>query len=291
MDELRRIADAVLYEGYVLWPYRRSATKNRQRWTFGGVFPPAHSAEHPDDRSFVRAECLVTEPEVDVTVRFLQVVHRQCMLRGEPVDEVVARGERHLSWDEAVEREAGLGCLHIGAGTSEERLDRDSSIVRSWNELKGTVEIVLQQVGELYRFAVVVHNVTPWHGDSRDDALRHAFCSTHLVLRSPGEFVSMTDPVAAACRNVGCWPVLVGDAHTMLAAPIILSDYPEIAPESPGDLFDATEIDRLLIANVLAMTPEEQEEMRATDPRAREILERCASLSRDELLRLHGVMR
>ena len=42
-DPIRAIADAVLYEGYVLWPYRRSALKNTQRWTFGGVYPRAHA--------------------------------------------------------------------------------------------------------------------------------------------------------------------------------------------------------------------------------------------------------
>jgi hydrogenase maturation protease len=74
----------------------------------------------------------------------------------------------------------------------------------------------------------------------------------------------------------------------VFASPIILSDYPRIAPESPGDLFDGGEIDRLLILNVLSLTPEEQEEMRATDPRAREILERCRALGPGELLPLHG---
>ncbi len=38
-DREREIADAILYEGYILYPYRASAIKNRQRWTFGGVFP------------------------------------------------------------------------------------------------------------------------------------------------------------------------------------------------------------------------------------------------------------
>jgi hypothetical protein len=42
-DPVRAIADAVLYEGYVLWPYRRSALKNTHRWTFGGVYPRAHA--------------------------------------------------------------------------------------------------------------------------------------------------------------------------------------------------------------------------------------------------------
>jgi hydrogenase maturation protease len=77
----------------------------------------------------------------------------------------------------------------------------------------------------------------------------------------------------------------------MLAAPIILEDYAQIAPESPGDLFDAGEIDRLLILNVLSLTEAEQEEMRATDPRAREILDRCAALGPEELLPLHGAIR
>ena len=56
MDPVRAIADAVLYEGYLLWPYRRSALKNQRRWTFGGVFPEAHSRAHPDDRCVMRAE-------------------------------------------------------------------------------------------------------------------------------------------------------------------------------------------------------------------------------------------
>src|SRR5438046_9033898 len=78
-DPVRAIADAVLYEGYILWPYRRSALKNQRRFTFGGVYPPAHSREHPDDSATMRTEVLVVASEsaaVDVTVRFLQIVRR-----------------------------------------------------------------------------------------------------------------------------------------------------------------------------------------------------------------------
>jgi hypothetical protein len=87
----------------------------------------------------------------------------------------------------------------------------------------------------------------------RDDALLHSPVSLHLVLHAgDGEFVSSIDPPsqfrtdADACENIGTWPVLVGDSRhptTMLAAPIILEDFPQIARESPGDLFDGTEID------------------------------------------------
>ena len=85
--------------------------------------------------------------------------------------------------------------------------------------------------------------------------------------------------------------MLVGDRSTMLSAPIILEDHPRIAPESPGDLFDGGEIDQLLILNILSLSEAEQREMRDSDPRAREILERCAALGPEDLMRLHGAIR
>ena len=82
-----------------------------------------------------------------------------------------------------------------------------------------------------------------------------------------------------------------GERHTVLSSPIILPDHPEIAPESPGDLFDAGEIDQLLTLSILSLTDEEKQQMREADPRTREILERTESLSREELMRLHGTIR
>ena len=71
-----------------------------------------------------------------------------------------------------------------------------------------------------------------------------------------------------------------GERDTLLASPIILEDHPRIAPESPGDLFDGGEIDQMLVLNILSLTDEEKAEMRDTDPRAREILERTEALTR-----------
>jgi hypothetical protein len=148
---------------------------------------------------------------------------------------------------------------------------------------------------------VRVANTTPWHGGSREQAVERTLCSAHAVLHAErGEFVSLTDPpqqlrfAAEACRNDGVWPVLVGepdDRSTLLASPIILEDHPRIAPESPGDLFDGGEIDQLLTLNILSLTDAEKDEMRASDPRAREILERTEALSEEELMRLHGTIR
>ena len=328
MDAIRRIADAVLYEGYVLWPYRRSAIKNQQRWTFGGVYPEAHAAGRDgDDPSRMQAQCLLEadgDAVLDVTLRFLHVVERQVLATVpgglEPVDELEAGDERHLTWQEATEREVHLPGVSVAAASSatrqeigipgasrrEEVVDRNGRAVgaleRSWRTLEGALEISSQPLGErLVRLTVAVSNTSPYRGHTRDEALRQTFCSTHLVLRARrGQFLSITDPpselaeAARACQNVGTWPVLVGtdgDRSTVLCSPIILPDYPQVAPESPGDLFDATEIDQLLVLNILSLTDEEKREMRDSDPRAREILERTESLSEQELMRLHGAIR
>jgi hypothetical protein len=317
-DPTRRIADAVLYEGYILWPYRRSSPKNARRWTFGGVYPPAHSERHPDDRRELQAQCLLEADAgavLEATVRFLHVVDRGPARRGpaglERVDELTIDGERHLAWDEAVEREAtarttspgtARAAIEVPGGQHEEPLRSAGAILRSWEALQGSLELCVEPLGErLHRLTARVENRTPWAGSEREDALRRTFCSTHVVLRAQGaSFFSPTDPPdelraeTERCVNTGLWPVLVGDPGDrtrLLSAPIVLSDYPQIAPESPGDLFDATEIDRLLILNVLALTEAERAEVRATDPRAREILDRCAGLGAGELWPLYGSFR
>lgn len=330
MDELRRIEEAVLYEGYVLWPYRRGSLKNAQRWTFGVVYPPSFAASSPAGyRSSVRARCVLEAPvgtSVDVTVRFLHLVHRQvARRRGEgldAVDELIIDGRRHVTWSEAAEREvtsvrARAGDRHPvsrpfmveGGEAIEDLYDAggraQGSVVRRWAPLSGRVVVSFEQLApERHALTASIVNTSQEDADlpaDRDAALRTALLSAHAVLRADdGHFQSALAPPpgeglpAAERRRDGLWPVLAGepaDGRTMLAAPIILSDYPRVAPESPGDLFDLTEIDQLLIASVLSMTPEEQAEARATDPRVAGILDRCQSLEGEQLLALRGVLR
>jgi hypothetical protein len=319
-EQIRALADAVLYEGYLLWPYRRSALKNRQRWgAFGGVYPRAHSEERDDDPWRIVTECLLLggdDAEVEIGVRFLQVIDRQLLEGGVAVDELTAGGQRHLSWEEARERELLLGPIAAGAllaaprelpvdvpaDREDEALGAEAAIARSWEGLRGAVRLSAERAGQwLVRVRVEIENETPWAGGTRDDVLRRTFCSTHTVLTARrGSWVSLTDPpegfrsAAEGCVNVGAWPVLVGEpgsADTVLSAPIILEDHPRIAPESPGDFFDGGEIDQMLVLNVLSLSDEERAEMRDSDPRAREILERTEALTPDELSRLHGAIR
>jgi hypothetical protein len=302
VDALEQITAAVLYEGYVLWPYRRSARKNQQRWTFGGVYPPAFVGfVGSGDPSRVQCQCLVrgSQPTLDAELRFLHVVHRQPVVAAVDgslacVDELAGV----LAWDEAVERHVGPGDVRISAGEARENVT-GGTIIRTWSELHGRYDVALERLREdLWRLTASLENTSGWLGHDRGQAQRHGFMSAHFVLRTTNAaFVSLTDPpreldaTARACENIGLWPVLVENEQTMLASPIILYDYPQIAPESPGLLFDSGEIDQLLILNTLTLTDAEKAEVRATDPRARELLDRAEALGTEQLAQLHGAIR
>jgi hydrogenase maturation protease len=313
-----RIVDAVLYEGYILYPYRLSV-KNRQRWTFGGLYPEGgHDASSNQTAVLV---CGGPATVIEATVRFLHLTNR---LVGEPAlpfrpVESLQVGDRVLhTWQEAEERQVVLGEVVLGervshpftfaGGRREEPVPGSSGevaalLVREQRAVEGVVEAEAVEVHPgLFRLSVRVTNRTPRPGPmERDEALLHALVSAHTVLDvREGEFVSLLDPpedcrdAAASCHNVGTWPVLVGaegERTTMLSSPIILYDYPQLAPESPGDFFDATEIDEMLTLRILTMTDEEKREMAAVDERAAALLARTQSLAREQLLGLHGTVR
>jgi hydrogenase maturation protease len=144
-------------------------------------------------------------------------------------------------------------------------------------------------------------DIRPRQDYKRDEVQLHSFVSTHTILQvQQGEFISLLEPPdelaerAKSCQNLHTWPVLIGhegERDAILSSPIILYDYPQIAPESIGTLFDGTEIDEILTLRILTLTDEEKQEMRNGDERARELLERTESLTADDLMSLHGVIR
>jgi hypothetical protein len=327
-EDIRAIANAVLYEGYLLYPYRHSAIKNRQRWTIGIVYPRAFSeAQSGADPWMAQTECLVlatADATLDVTVRFLHLLTRSVVdsrQRGPTEGRRGAIGWMPDSWDEGMEREVAVSGLTLAdLATSPWRapfafpaahlVERPENIpmtqiVRDQRPLEGVCVIGAQLLdGGVYKVGARVENTTSLAGaipDRHVAALSSSFVSTHVILRMQGgAFVSLLDPpdelraAASGCRNQGFYPVLVGaeSAHdTMLASPIILYDYPQIAPESSGALFDGTEIDEILTLRILALSDDEKEEMRQGDVHAREILERTESLTAEQLMKLHGVIR
>jgi hypothetical protein len=335
-EHVRAVADAVLYEGYLLYPYRRSSGKNRVRWQFGVLAPRAWAEANCPDTGGVagaaeswqqRTECLVRAPRdavVHARVRYLQFqrksVERRSAAGHAPVDRLEAAGELHLSFDEAVPREAdvlvpladllrGGRTAQVGgpAGEESEELPAGAGrIVRRRYAVEATTTLRaerLEPARDLYRLSVHTrntgHSVTP--RAPREEALRHALIATHTVLGGDGlHFVSLIDPPegaeqhARACRNLHTFPVLAGDEGTdglVLSAPIILPDHPQIAPESPGDLHDAGEIVEILTLRTMLLSDEEKREARATDRRAAEILDRVDTMPPEILSRLHGAIR
>jgi hypothetical protein len=319
-DRARGVADAVLYEGYLLYPYRASSRKNQSRWQFGVLGPMGAAAAGIGEDESLSAQVLV-EPRGDASlslvVRFLQLQRRGAERdagggRFEPVDELVAGNRSWLSWDEAVEREIAFGPfglaelqrpqtlpMDVAGGTDIERVD-GGRLVRSRRDLHGGLTLSAEPDDDLVRLTVAVRNSGP-PVDDKDEAIAVSFIGTHVIAEvSDGEFVSLLDPhpeaaaAVARCRHHRCFPVLAGaspDRDLMLVSPIILYDHPEIAEQSEGALYDSTEIDEILTLRIMTMTDEEKAAARATDPLAAQIVDRCDSMSPEAMLNLHGVLR
>ncbi|MDG3005448.1 hypothetical protein [Paludisphaera mucosa] len=219
--------------------------------------------------------------------------------------QLIADGGRDHDWREATEREIIARPLALG-DLVPHPLSLPFAFTSPGGEgVEGSVTISACQASDgLLRVAVSLANTTPVSASpisTHAEVQPHSLTSAHVILElRGGSFVSSIDPqgpflaAAAGCCNVGLWPVLVGQEGSrsaMLAAPIILYDYPRIAPESHGDLFDATEIDEILTLRILTLTEPEKREMAAFDPRARTLLYRTEALGEDQILKLHGSMR
>ena len=126
--------------------------------------------------------------------------------------------------------------------------------------------------------------------------MRHSLVAVHTLLAvDDGALRLAARPgrrrarCGRGCTSDGTFPVLIGDDDTVvLSSPIILYDHPEVAPESDGDLYDATEIDEILALRVLTLTDDEKAEARATDPRAAAIVDRIDDMEPEVWARLHG---
>ena len=383
LDRVEKIANAVLYEGYILYPYRSSSVKNRQRWNFGALCPPAYSqAQGETEACSMQTECLISGDEratLDVKVRFLHLLTREvgvpnsdCGLRIADwhddklkssisdfrVVESLHVGDRTFyTWQEAVEREINLSDLSLSELVAQPRRQAFSfpanqevealrepdgqlvgALIRRQQSIEGVIELQITECGvqieesglsvnpqsairtphstRLFKINARILNQTQLRDAepirnpqsaitnplSRDEALMRSLVSTHTILgvREGGEFVSLLDPpeafreIAASCRNTGTWPVMAGEEGThdcMLSSPIILYDYPQIAPESAGDLFDGTEIDEILTLRIMTLTDEEKREMRGVDERARQLLERTEMLPAEQMMKLHGTIK
>lgn len=324
-DAVAKVADAVLFEGYLLYPYRASAQKNQVRWQWGVLVPTNWGAES-GETSRSRTECLLEPGDhaiLRLRLRFLQVQARSLRsVAGEPVDELVIDGVRHFAWDEGLARqvdaELPLDVRRVertvpvelpGTETTEPITAADGTVaghlVRRCLPLTGRILLTANPMPGPYD---VLHLRMDVCNDAvvgldvpREEALRSSLVGTHAVLHScPGAFISMTDPpqwaapAVSECVNEHTWPVLAGPSDRsdlLLSSPIILDDHPQLAPESTVNLFDGLENDEILTLRTLVLTDEEKREARATDPRAAGIIDAVDAMPPEIFERLHGAIR
>jgi hypothetical protein len=331
LADARQVADAILYEGYLLYPYRGSARKNQARFQFGVLMPPAYRHVDACEPSTSQTECLLEcreDATVTVVARFLHLQRRQVEAAGgagfHAVASVQVDGAEATTWDEAAEQEhrvtVPLAALLNGVvdapfevpGSERTEMLTDSGgrtagrVVRRQAPLTGMVRLRAERLPGPYgalRLRITIENHTgpdrPLR--RREDGLRLALIASHALIHVPGgRFLSLTDPpewaapYAAACINTATWPVLAGPEECrelVLSSPVILYDHPRIAAESAGELFDSTEIDEILTLRTLALTDDEKREARATDPRAAALLDRLDGLPPEMLERMHGAIR
>ena len=327
----RLVANAVLYEGYILYPYRPSAQKNRLRWQFGVVAPRASNDSVGSDPWATQTECLVeieNDAVIHIKARFLQMQARtveQAEYDGfRSVESLAVDHSVLVPWQESIEREieatikvsklfdAGeVVPIEISGGEEKQLLytsegELAGRVVRQSWPISGRLIVAAEKMdGPVFsvKLRIRIENSAPCDERfaSREEALRHSLIGSHVLLGvEHGSFISLLDPpdwatqAVASCVNLHTWPVLVDkkpQRHLMLSAPIILYDYPEVAPESPGDFFDATEIDELLTLRTLTLTDAEKREARGTDERAAAILNRVETMPAAIFSRLHGAVR
>jgi hydrogenase maturation protease len=298
---VEKIAAALLYEGYILYPYRPTAIKNLQRWNFGTLYPRVYAqAQTPQEPFRLIAECLVLpggDASLDLKASFLQLIRRSQREPGalHPLTDL------SLAWDEAVEINSEHNGLKLASLLGSPLIVP----LAVSTDLRPILSISVQTLASgASRVHIELENDTALASASearREEALSRSMVSAHLLLGlADGQFISLLEPPgrhaadAKACDNVGVFPVLAGkepDRSIMLVSPIILYDYPKTAPESAGDFFDGTEMDEMLMLRVLTLSDGEKKEMRAADPRARRVLERVEALTGEEMLEAHGVIR
>jgi hypothetical protein len=317
-DRARAIADAVLYEGYLLYPYRATSAKNQSRWQFGVVGPPgAADAGVGEDDSLSTQFLIDGDSELTLIVRFLQLQHRNAEReigggRFEPVDELTSGLKSWVTWDEAVECELSFGpfgladlarprTLEVVVAEARDTEDVDGGrLIRTRAAISAELNIAVERDEGYNRVSVSVHNTGATTTD-KDAAIAASLIGTHIIAEVVGgEFVSLLEPPESGVGPVSrlvqhrCFPVLAGrpgEHDLLLISPIILYDHPEIAEQSDGALYDSTEIDEILTLRVMTMTDEEKAQARATDPLAAAIIDRCDSMSPEAMQQLHGILR
>jgi hypothetical protein len=330
---LENLTQTLLYEGYALYPYYRSAIKNQKPVPFGVIFPSDYNNYHEHSHSNMQSQCIISGGDdltVNIHVRFLHLRKTELFQadnKGDtyvPVVSLEIGGntyqagwqtiERKISTEDIPVSELISNCkiipvefdnMNEGEIILNEEKEVAAKRIINVSEIKGSIKMEADAVKEMpgsFRITVTVTNTTPVENAesvSRDEVFLQSFLSTHIILQTrQGEFISHQDPpeewkhAIASCNNINTWPMLIDKNNsTLLSSPIILYDYPEINPQSSGDLFDSTEIEEALLLHVNLLSDEEKKRIGSNDEKLQAMLNKVNSMTPEDLNIYHSMMK
>ena len=204
--------------------------------------------------------------------------------------------------DNATRSEFRFPATHLSELVRDANNTHLATIELTRHEITGLLSVSSERIAtDAYKLSIDVTNTSTSTADNRDQVLLSSLLSAHLILTvENGDFISLLDPpdhfreAVAACNNIGNFPVLVGsegERDMLLCSPILLYDYPQIAPESAHNFYDSTEMDEMLTLRVMTLTDDEKNEIRSSADHVRELLERTEQTAREQLERTHGAIR
>ena len=223
---VEKVVNAVLYEGYILYPYRASSKKNRERFTFGRVYPEDYSiAQHGAEPCMMQTECLLRNESKDalvtISVRFLHPMAREVGMLRTPIAEMPADGlpdfevvpdlrvgeQLYQTWQEVVEQKVEVPtfpCAKRGRrnAISSFRPSRaiepirgddgkiNAILVRRQDAVRGVIEVAAQPIDDVvFKITVRILNRTPVPPNDLENQsaiIMRTFTSTHTILHAQG---------------------------------------------------------------------------------------------------------
>jgi hypothetical protein len=270
-SQLEAMIDTLLWEGYALYPYTPGATKNATPTPFGIVYPPVYAAGLQTTYDHLELRCELEAPAdavLEAELRFLASGATRHMA-----------GARTLTLPGAM-----VGALAVQAAEKEASVEPEQGPPLVIGLTLGAAQL---GPGRYEVWLRVENRTVVSSGLDRAGALARSLLSTHPVLRvTGGRFIS---PLEREYASVNTFPVLATPADdAVIGAAIVLPDHPQIAPESRGSMFDGTEIEEALLLHVQVLSDEERAEIERQDPTVREMINRAAAATPEDIVALHG---
>ena len=313
----------LLYEGYALFPYHRTAVKNQKPVPFGAVYPAGFAKLNAQTFDAIQTECIVEgdqDIELRICIRFLQMMKVEVVEEGITFAQLTVGDHTYYTGWQTVERSFDIEPIVLRGSWQQyqllpfffdhqscrESIDENGSagLIKTTASIHGVINVGIQPLPEHGGFRISVHlkNHTALQdveSMNRDEAILHTFLSTHTVMKcKDGKFISHQQvperwqEVIAACEQINQWPILMEDDDAcLLASPIIVYDHPKLNENSPGDLFDSTEIEEALLLHLAVMSDEEKARLAKNDEKMDAMLMKISQVMPEDWMQYHGIMK